>query len=153
MSKQPEFDLQTAHKYFSTDCFNKTWEFIDSPNRTPAEDRTMLHTAMASLWHWSQRADAQPQNLPVGHWQVSRVFALLGQARNARAYAEISLQLAEGFAPFYVAFAYEALARAEMVAGDKARMKEHLEKAYALAGQVTYEEDKQDLLNDLGSIK
>jgi hypothetical protein len=55
----------------------------------------MLQTTMASLWHWSQRADVTPQNLSVGNWQAARVFALLGQAENARRYGETALRHAE----------------------------------------------------------
>jgi hypothetical protein len=150
---QPPFELQTAHKFFATDCFNKTWDLIDKADRTPEEDLSTLQTAMASLWHWTQREDAQPQNLSVGNWQVARVYALLGQADNARRYAEVSLKLAEGQPPFYVAFAYEALARAEMVAGNRGKMQEYLDKARALAEKVEDEEDKQVLAGDLGSIK
>ena len=87
MSDKPHFDISAVHRYFSTMCFNKTWEFIDNPHRSPDEELVMLQTAMTSLWHWSQREDATPQNLSVGNWQVSRVYALLGQADNARKYA------------------------------------------------------------------
>jgi tetratricopeptide (TPR) repeat protein len=153
MAEKPDFDLGTVHRYFSATCFNKTWDFIDNPNRTPEDDLAMLQTSMTSLWHWTQREDAKPQNLSVGNWQVSRVYAVLGQADNARKYAEASLRLAEGEPPFYVAFAYEALARAEMVAGNKAKMQEYLDKALALAEKVEDEEDKQVLMGDLGSIK
>ncbi|NOT05616.1 MAG: hypothetical protein HOP27_13550 [Anaerolineales bacterium] len=153
MSDKPDFDLVTVHKYFSAACFNKTWEYIDNPHRTPDEELAMLQSAMTSLWHWTQREDATPQNLSVGNWQVSRVYALLGQADNARKFAEVSLKLAEGYEPFYAAFAYEAFARAEMVAGNKAKMQEYLEKAFALAEKVEDEEDKQVLMGDLGSIK
>ena len=153
MSDKPDFDLAAVHKYFSAVCFNKTWEYIDNPNRTSDEELTMLQSAMTSLWHWTQREDATPQNLSVGNWQVSRVYALLGQVDNARKYAEVSLKLAEGFEPFYAAFAYEAFARAEMVAGNKAKMQEYLEKAFALAEKVEDEEDKQVLMGGLGNIK
>lgn len=153
MSDKPDFDTAAVHRYFSATCFNKTWEFIDNPHRSPDEELAMLQTAMASLWHWSQREDATPQNLSVGNWQVSRVYCLLGQADNARRYAEVSLKLAEGSEPFYAAFAYEALARAEMVAGNKAKMQEYLEKAFVLAEKVEDEEDKQVLMADLRSIK
>ena len=153
MSDKPDFDLAMVHRYFSATCFNKTWEFIDNPHRTSDEELVMLQTAMTSLWHWSQREDATPQNLSVGNWQVSRVYCLLGQADNARRYAEVSLKLAEGHEPFYIAFAYEALARAELVAGNKAKMQEYLDKAFALAEKVEDEEDKQVLMADLGSIK
>ena len=151
--KKPDFDIATVHKYFSATCFNKTWELIDNPKRTPEEDMSILQMSMASLWHWSQREDATSQNLSVGNWLVSRVYALLRQADNARRYADISLKLAEGLKPFYVAFAYESLARAEMVAGNNAKMNEYLEKARALAEKVEDEEDKQVLVGDLESIK
>ena len=153
MPDKPDFDLAVVHRYFSATCFNKTWEFIDNPHRTSDEELAMLQTAMTSLWHWSQREDATPQNLSVGNWQISRVYCLLGQADNARRYAEVSLKLADGCEPFYAAFAYEALARAEMVAENKAKMQEYLEKAFALAEKVEDEEDKQVLMGDLGSIK
>ncbi len=152
MSDKPNFDTAAVHRYFSATCFNKTWEFIDNPHRTSDEELAMLQTAMTSLWHWTQREDATSQNLSVGNWQVSRVYAVLGQADNARRYADASLKLAEGCEPFYAAFAYEALARAEMVAGNKAKMQEYLDKAFALAEKVEDEEDKQVLMGDLGSI-
>ena len=153
MSDKPDFDPAVVHRYFSATCFNKTWEFIDNPKRTPEEDMTMLQASMASLWHWAQREDATLQNLSVGNWQVSRVYALLGQADNARRYAGASLKLAEGLRPFYIAFAYEALARAEMVAGNKVKVQEYLDKALALAEKVEDEEDKQMLMGDLEGIK
>jgi tetratricopeptide (TPR) repeat protein len=153
MSDNPNFDTAAVHRFFSAVCFNKTWEFIDNPNRTPEEDMSMLQTAMTSLWHWSQREDAAPQNLSVGNWQVSRVYSILGQVENARRYAEVSLKLAKGHEPFYLAFAYEALARAEMIAGNKDKMQEYLEKAFGLAEKVEDEEDKQVLMGDLKSIK
>jgi hypothetical protein len=153
MSHQPAFDVKAAHKYFSAECFNKTWDLIDNPNRTSEEDKSMLQTSMASLWHWTQRDGAKPQNLSVGNWQVSRVYALLGQADNARRYGEISLKLAQGTTSFYSGFAYEALARAEMVAGNKAKMQEYLQRANVLADQVEDKEDKQVLSSDLKSIK
>jgi hypothetical protein len=150
---QPPFDLQSAHKYFSAHCFNAAWDLIDKFPRTPEEDMTMLQRSLASLWHWTQREDAKPQNLSVSYWQVSRVYALLGQAENALAYGAVSLKLAEGLEPFYGGFAYEALARAEMVAGNEGKMNEYLEKARALAEQVEDEEDKRMLIGDLETIK
>ena len=152
MPNQPDFDLQVTHRYFSAICFNKTWEFMDNKKRTEEENLAMLQTAMASLWHWTQREDAAPQNLSVGYWQVSRAFALLGQAEFARRYAEISLKQAESCAPFYIAFAYEALARAEMVAGNKSKMNEYLANAKQLVEKVEDAEDKEVLLGDLQNI-
>lgn len=153
MSDKPDFELSAVHGYFSATCFNKTWEFIDNPARSPEEDLAMLQTSMTSLWHWTQREDATPQNLSVGNWQVSHVYALLGHADLARKYAQVSLKLAEGQPPFYIGFAYEALARAEMVAGNKTMMNAYLQKAYLLVEQVEDVEDKEVLMSDLGTIK
>jgi len=52
----------------------------------------------------------------------------------------------------YLAYAHEALARAELLAGDAARVGEHLAEARRLAAGVTDAEEKTGLLKDLESI-
>jgi len=152
MAKEPTFDIAEAHKYFSAHCFNKTWDFIDQDTRTPDAEDEMLQACMASLWHWSQRSDATPQNQSVGFWQASRVFALRGDATNARRYAERSLRVGGDLEPFFVGYAYEALARAEQVGGENTRAAEYLAKAKVLCEQVSDAESKQMLAADLESL-
>ncbi len=154
MPTQPDFDLGPAHEYFSAHCFNQTWDHIDKPSRDAKEDEAMLLLAMSSLWHWTQREDCTPKNFAIGYWQVSRVYALLGQADNSRHFGRLSLDLARSnsLAPFYVGYAYEALARAELVAGNKTKMEEHLKEARGFAEQVTEADDKQLLIKDLDNI-
>jgi hypothetical protein len=149
-----KLDVHQAHKLFSTGCFNKTWELIEKPERTPEEDEEMLHLAISSLWHWTRRDDFAPVNASVGYWQVSRVFALLGQAENALRYGRRSLEVLEGESapPFFAAYAREAMARAEAVAGNGEEMKGHLEEARRLAGEVNEEENRKILLADLDTI-
>src|SRR5512140_1373022 len=101
MTQKPDFDLDAAHHFFAADCFNRTWELIERPSRSPQEDEQMLLLSLASIWHWTQRSDVAPKNLSVGHWQAARVYALLGQAENARRYAQRSLELAKGESPFH----------------------------------------------------
>ena len=153
MSHTPAFDLTTAHNFFSAENFNKTWEFIDKKDRSQEDDLNMVHTAMASLWHWTQREDATVENLSVGYWQGSRVLCLIDQADLARTYGRMSLKHAESLAPFFKGYACETLARAEMLASNRVIMLEYLNKARELAQLVTDEEDKQLLLKDLESIK
>lgn len=153
MTEKTNFDAQHAHKYFSTNCFNKTWEFMDKHGSLSSEEQMeMLHTALASLWHWSQREDVKPENLSVGHWQVSRVYCLLNQPQNARNYGLLSLHYAKDAPPFYKGYAYETLARAEMIAENRADMKEYLAKAYEMLEQVKDEENHQLLVKDLETI-
>jgi len=154
MADQPQFNIQDAHTYFSTCCFNKTWENIDKADRrSDDEDMEMLHTAIASIWHWSQREDATAENLSVGFWQVSRVYCLIGQPNNARRYGLLSLKHASELPPFYRGYSYETLARAEMLIGNRVIMLTHLEKAHEMLEQVKDEEQRQLLLKDLETIK
>ena len=154
MADTPDFDIQQAHRYFAAHCFNLTWEYIEKGgNRSTEENRAMLHSAVASLWHWTQRADVSVQNLSVGHWQVSRVYCLLKQPHNARTYGLQALKYAQELSPFYKGYAYETLARAEMILNNRVIMKTHLEKAHEMLAQVEDEEEKQLLARDLESLR
>jgi len=155
MAKKPEFDLQATHRYFAADCFNKTWEYIDNENRTSQEGDVMLSLSLASLWHWTQRQDCTPANMAIGYWQVARVFALLGQADNARHYGELCLEASQvdGVEPYYKGYAYEALARAEWVAGHKHAKDTFIQQARQVAAEVKDAEDRKQLLKDLDTIQ
>jgi hypothetical protein len=154
MADTPNFDIQEAHNYFSSDCFNRTWENMDKDGgRSIEENMEMLHTAIASIWHWSQRKDVTPENLSIGYWQVSRVYCLLKQPNNARQYGMLSLHYARELSPFLKGYAYETLARAEMIAKKRVIMLTHLEKAREMLEQIEDEEDRQLLTKDLGTIK
>ncbi len=152
MADKLQFDLTAAHKFFSTDNFNKSWEYIEKQDRSQEDDLSMLHAAIASLWHWSQREDVNAKNLSVGYWQVSRVFCLIGQPENARKYGLLSLKQAESLEPFFKAYAYESLARAEMLAHNRVVMKHYLEQALEWTAQISDEADKELLRKDLETI-
>jgi hypothetical protein len=152
---QPEFDTKKAHEFFSASCFNGTWALIDKADRTAEDDERMLLSAMASLWHWTNREDHTPTNLSIGYWQVSRVHALLERADEARRYGLLALDAAtRGKADAFTrGYAYEALARAEAVAGDRAKSAGHLRKAKEAAAEVRDAQSRQWLLDDLKTIE
>jgi len=153
MAATPNFDIHEAHQYFSAECFNQTWDYIDKGGeRSMEENMSMLHTAIASLWHWSQREDVQPEQLSVGHWQVSRVYNLIQQPHNAKMYGMLSLKYAQDLKPFYKGYAYETLARAEMILNNRFIMNVHIEKAREMLERIEDKEDKQLLLKDLETI-
>ena len=151
----PDFDTQTAHQFFAGQCFNSAWDLMEKSNRTPEEDEQMLRLSLASHWHWTQRNDYNAKTKSIAHWQTSRIYTLLGQAENARRYAQLCLQASQdrGVAPFYLAYAYEALARAEAMTGNRKDMAFHLAEAHQIANTITESEAKQQLLNDLATIK
>jgi len=154
MVKKPDFDLESAHKYFSVQCFNQAWDLIEKEDRTADEDEEMVRLTLASAWHWIQRPDCKPVNKSVGYWQTSHIYAILGQASNARRYAQLCLSASQGenIPPFYLGYAYEALARAEKTAGNREKMDEYLGEAYHTAGLVKKDEDRKQLMDDLDKI-
>ena len=152
MDTEPNFDLTTAHRYFSADCFNKAWRLIEKLTRTPAEDEDMIRFSQASMWHWTQRADCQRANLAIGYWQLSRVYAIAGRPEEARRYGQLCLEHGKPESPFLHAYAYEALARAEGVAGDGARLEQYRTEALRLAEDVEDLEERDRILNDLKTI-
>ena len=152
MKKEPTFDLAEAHRFFAAECFNRAWDLIEKPERTPDEDEQMVRLNQASLYHWSQREDCTNKNLSIGCWQAARIYALLGQADNARRYGELCLRYSQDEGPFYLGYAYEALARAEALAGQSELVSKYLQEAHRYLAQVTDPEDHQLLEKDLETI-
>lgn len=152
MSDSPPFDIARAHRWFSADCFNRVWALLDKADRTPDDCERMISLAHASLAHWRERADCTPGNLSIGYWQTSRVYAVLGQAENARRYGELCLAASAGEPPFYLGYAHEALARAAKLAGNAASAAEHVAKARLLAVQVTDAGERAALEADLTGL-
>jgi len=152
MSDAPEFDTAAAHEYFAAHCFNRAWDLIDKEERTPQDDLLMVALNQASIYHWLERADCDDRRLSVGYWQASRIQAVLGNAGEARRHAETCLSFSEALPPFYLGYAYEALARAATLAGDRKASASHLARAKDLAAQVEDEEERDALLGDLADL-
>jgi hypothetical protein len=152
MSKEPSFDVAAAHRYFAAHCFNAAWDLIDKPARTADEDRLMESLSQASLYHWRQRPDCTAQQLSVGYWQASRIQALLGRAAEAARHGQACLEHSAGLPPFYLGYAYEALARAARLAGDATQAAAHLAQARAQAALVPDADDRTVLLKDLDGL-
>ncbi len=151
---EPKIDLAAAHRWFAVDCFNRAWEYINKPERTPDEDEEMIRLSLASTWHWTQRPDCTNINRAIGLWQIARVYTLAGQAENARRYGQMCLEVSQNpdMPPFYLGYAYEALARAESLGGDRQVVKALVMEGKRLAEQVAEEEDRSLLLADLDTI-
>ena len=152
-SRGPKFDVAAAHEYFAADCFNKAWDLLEKPNRTPEDERLMVALNQASIYHWLNRPDCEPRHLSVGYWQASRIHAVLRNAAEARRYADVCLSYSEDLAPFFVGYAHEALARAALVANDAAKARQHLAIATKHAAQVGPQDDRELLIKDLDELK
>lgn len=154
MAVKESIDERAAHKYFSKQCFNAAWGLIEKENRTERDNCAMLHLTHASMYHWSQRADCTDQNLSVGYWQLSRVYALTGDGNSAIRYGEMCLvhSRMHGVAPIFLGYAYEALARAYAMADDYEKRTLYINNARELAQSLS-DEDRGQLLSDLETIR
>lgn len=146
------FEQTAAHTHFAADFFNRAWDLIDKPDRTPGEDRLMVLFNQASICHWLHRDDCTDQNLSVGFWQASRIQALLGRAEEARLHAQTCLTYSQALAPFYLGYAYEALARAQTLAGELLNAGDSLQRARDCARAIDNPDHRELLCKDLDAL-
>jgi len=141
------------HRKFAVNCFNGTWDLLEKADRTPRDDARMIHMAHASRFHWGEIGT--PLNFARGDWQISRVYAVLGQGENALSYAKSCLHLCvdHELGDFDLAFAYEAAARAFAVLGDAEMTKKHLALAKEAGEAITKEDDRKYFFSELGTIQ
>ena len=112
----------------------------------------MVDAAHASRFFWEQVGE--PVNHARGEWQISRVYATVARAEPALYHARRCLEICEKhrIGGFDLAYAYEALARAHDLAGDRDLAVDDARRAYASAEGVTDDEDRELLLSDLASL-
>jgi DNA-binding transcriptional MerR regulator len=149
----PDLD-QATRRALAVGLFNYTWTLLENPKRTPEQDDEMIHAAHASRYHWGEIGDAV--NLARGEWQVSRVYSVLGRGEPAIYHARRCLEINEangsGREDWELGSAYEALARAYAVAGDRTASDEWRARATAELAGIAEAEDRQILEQDLATL-
>jgi hypothetical protein len=148
-----ELDPATRRK-LAADLFNHTWSLLERTDRTPEQVDEMINCAHASRYHWGEVPDREAVNLARGEWQCSRVYAVLGRAEPALWHARRCLEINEaaGVADWDIASAYEALARAYMVAGDKAQLATWKAKAVAALDAIADPDDREIVEGDVATL-
>jgi hypothetical protein len=137
-------DEQEFHRRVAAASFNRTWDLMEKRNRSQEEDQLMLGLAHTSRYHWG--LVGTPRNQAVGDWQISRVYASLGQPGLALRYARGCLaacrknRLGE-----IIPTAYEAIARALAMAGDSKRAEGYLSKARPLLDKLPIGKEDREI--------
>ncbi len=142
------------HKELAINLFNHVWDLLDKGDkRNEEENYEMVHGAHTSVYHWGRVGDAS--NINVGEWQISRVYSTLGNYQSALFHGERSLKIAKdaNLAPFYHAYAMEAIARAYSLTNDKETCEKYLKEAKDKAKEIDNEEERKMVLDDLDSIQ
>jgi hypothetical protein len=142
------------HRQLGVDLYNYTWTLLEKADRSRDDDDEMLNATHASAYHWNHAAETGPQNAARGHWQISRVNAVLGRGEAALYHAERCLELCteSGIGDWDLAAAYEAVARAQKLAGNDAEFHRNLELGREALAQIANEEDREHIAEDLDAL-
>jgi hypothetical protein len=134
----------------AVDLFNGVWRQLERTDRTPDDDAAMVHMAHASVHHWAQVGTEV--NLARGEWQVSRVYAVIGRGEPALWHAQRCLDLCtrNDITDWDLAYAHEAMARAQALLGDPAACARHVEAARLV--EIAEDDDRELLEKDLAGI-
>ncbi len=141
------------HQGWAKHLFNHTWTLLDLDERTPDQIDEMINCAHASRFHWG--IIGGPENFARGEWQISRVYSVLGRSEPALYHAHRSLEICDihKIGDFDRAFAYEALARAYLIAGNKEESDKYLELGHNCGERIRDAETKKIFFADMETIK
>ena len=140
------------HRALGAELYNRTWELLEA-EAAPDE---VVDTAHASAYHWRHASGATAANRARSHWLCSHVYALLGRGEPALHHAERCLGLVQDspddMEEFDLPSAYEALARANAVAGNAEEARRFLEFGRAATATIADAEDREQLELQFASI-
>jgi len=152
MTEEKKYNEKEWYKKKAVDLFNLVWSFLDKKERTKQEDDKMVHAAHASRFHWGEIGT--PLEFERGEWQISRVYSVLNRPQPALYHARRCLEICQEnkIGDFDIAFAYEAMARAYAVAGEKSEREKYIKLAKAAGENIKGKEDKDYFFGDLKTI-
>jgi DNA-binding transcriptional MerR regulator len=142
----------SARRQLAIDLFNHVWTLLEQPDRTLDQDDEMVHAAHASRYHWGEVGG--PAHRARGEWQCSRVYAVLGRAEPALHHARRCLDMCQshGIGDWDLAAAWEAVARASWVAGDRAGVDRALIEARTALQDIADDEDRRLIATDVDEV-
>jgi hypothetical protein len=145
VSEEKTYTEPEAHRFFAVRYNGATWNLLEKPDRTKEEDELMIYTAHASCCHWLAAGTGLHHQR--GEWLIARVYSALGIAeaalRHANRCLELTHQHADLMEDFDLAFAYECVARANAVAGDRTEALKYAALAQKAGEAIKKEEDRK----------
>jgi len=147
---EPAIDRQ-VHETLAKQINGEVWSLLEKPDRTAEEDERLVMAAHASAYHWLHVGSAVHRQR--GEWMLAHVHTVLSREAQARHHARRCLALTETFAAemkdFDLAYAYEAVARAEALGGEGDTARRYLQLAEAQGARIADKEDRTIFLADL----
>lgn len=143
---------EEEHRKFAVDLFNLVWNLLNKKDRSKDDDYKMVHAAHASRFHWGEIG--APLHFERGEWPISRVYSVLKRSEPALHHSKRCLEICmeNGVGDFEIAFAYEAVARAHAIAGNKKECQKNIQLAKEAGEQIAKKEDKDYFFSELKTI-
>ncbi len=134
--------------------FNRTWELLEQADRSPADDRDLLASALASRLHW--QGVGTDENYAAGDWLVAHVASRLGHADLALDFASAAYERVVAADPpvetWLLASTMEGLSRAHDTAGHEAERDRWAAQSRKVLATVADAEDRDLIAGQLASI-
>ncbi len=145
--------LEEAHLFFAKKLNNETWDLLEKQGRSREENEFMLQAAFASAYHWQKAGTGLHQQR--AEWLIARVYTVLGLSDEAIRHAQNCLELTSQYADlmqdFDRAFAFEAAARANALAGNMDMAREFHQQAENAGQEILDNEDRKIFLDDFNT--
>lgn len=150
--KEAKLTMEEFHKKIAVETNNQIWPVLDAENPTEAELEKALHMAYASRYHWSEIGTAV--NAVRAEYMIARVYSAMKRGEPALFHARRCLDIAKesDIEDWDLAFAYEVMARAYSVAGNKTECKKYHELAQNAINEVKGPEDKKICQGELDKV-
>lgn len=151
--EENKFNDPETNKFFGIELNQLCWSLLAVKDRTPEEDELMIHAAHASHYHWLKCGTKV--NEQRGEWMISHVYAVLGVAERAVFHARRCISITNAFPDemkdFDIAYANEAMARAQACLGSREQALSFLERAEKKGKEIANKEDSDIFIGDLES--
>lgn len=153
MNEEKKYTLGEAHLHFAKTLNGKVWDLLQKAPRSKSEDELMIYAAQASCYHWLNAGTGLHHQR--AEWLIAHVCAQLGIADSALRHAVRCLELTREFPDlmqdFDRAYAFECMARANALAGNRAQALEFIRQADEARRAIANDEDKSIFLGDFNS--
>lgn len=102
------------HRAQGVTAHQQTWDLLDTPSRTAAQDAALVTAAYASAYHWARAAGRTPANGARADYLIAKALLATGQPAAALTAAESCLATCRehDLADFDLAYGLEIRARA-----------------------------------------
>ncbi len=152
MAHQPDFDIDTAHRWFGIEFNNGIFPLLEKADRTDDETEEMIALAYASTLHWRKHSKHSIANSARGENMIATTLTYAGRKEGALHHAhrnyDIVFNNVNDVADFDITYALMVMARALALNGDIDKAREYYDECEKSIEAIKDDEDKKICVTD-----